>query len=76
MTILTTGQRIKITADCRTVDGRVRFASKNGRSLWLSFDALIDGHVGEMPVMQDDAGDYRSLLTGKPIGIVPVGAGA
>jgi len=42
-------------------------ASQNGRSLVLEFEAILDGHVGAMPVLQQDDGGYVALMTGSPI---------
>lgn len=58
------GDRVLIECDGKTVLGIVLLASENDKSLMLSFDALIDGHVGMMPVLQDDDGEYRSIMTG------------
>lgn len=48
----------------RRTEGIVCFASKNGRSLMLAFDAVLDGHVTMMPVLLDDDGLYRTVMTG------------
>jgi hypothetical protein len=57
------GDRVIIECDGKTVPGIVLLASENDKSLMLSFDALIDGHVGMMPVLQNDDGEYRSIMT-------------
>lgn len=36
----------------------------NGRSLMLTFDGILDGHLGAMPVLQNEEGVYRSVMTG------------
>jgi hypothetical protein len=46
-----------------TVPGVVTLASPNGRSVMLSFEGLLGGHVGAMPALQDDDGVYRSIVT-------------
>jgi hypothetical protein len=65
--ILTKGQQIKITCDGRTVDGVVILASPNGSALAIGYEALLAGHAGMMPVLQDDDGTYRSLVGGVPV---------
>jgi hypothetical protein len=42
-------------------------ASPNGRSLILRFEAIVDGHVGVMPVLQTEDGGYVALMTNEPI---------
>lgn len=59
-----TGDNVLIECDGRAVAGHVVFASSNGKSLMLGFEALLDGHVGMMPVLRDDDGVYRSILNG------------
>jgi hypothetical protein len=60
-----TGDKVEIKHGDTTVDGLVVLASSNGKSLMLSFAAILNGHVGTMPVLQDDAGVYRSIVTGR-----------
>jgi hypothetical protein len=51
------------------VNGQVRpatilLASANERSLLVSFDGIVAGHVGLMPLLKDEDGEdgqYRSL---------------
>lgn len=57
-----TGERVRITFAGRTVVGHVVLASPNGRSLFLKFEAILGGHVGGMPALEDD-GVFRSLIT-------------
>jgi hypothetical protein len=57
-----TGERVRIKCNGRHVAGEVLLASGNGVSLMLSFDAMLEGHVGLMPVIRDDAGRYRSIV--------------
>ena len=45
----------------------VSMASPNGKALVIEFSAMVDGHIGTMPVNTDDGGNYSSLITGKPI---------
>lgn len=61
------GDAITITAieEGRTVNGTIIVISENQKSAVIGFDALLDGHVGQMPIMLDDDSEYyRSLITG------------
>jgi hypothetical protein len=66
-----TGDRVKIECAGRRVDGTVILASENGASLMLAFEALLDGHVGMMPVLRGDDGSYRAIMTGSTVEIIP-----
>lgn len=44
----------------------VAMASSNGRALMLSFEAIIDGHVGMMPVLWE-RGIFVSIITDHPV---------
>lgn len=63
------GDTVHLTVGDRTVEAKVLLASPNKRSLLLAFEAILDGHVGKMPVFQDDVGTYRVLLTGREVRI-------
>jgi hypothetical protein len=52
-----------------TVPAKVLLASKNGRSLLLSFDALLGKHAGAMPVLMGDDGVFRSTIDDQPVQI-------
>lgn len=67
----TTGQQIEIECDGRTLPGSVVFASSNGRSLMLGFEAMLAGHVAMMPVLRDDDGTYHSIMNGTTIKLKP-----
>jgi hypothetical protein len=56
-----TGDHVWITCEGTTVRGSIELASGNGASLMLSFEAILAGHVGSMPVLLDDDGVYRTL---------------
>lgn len=64
---LKTGDSVLIECDGRKVKGDVLLASGNGKSLMLSFEAILDGCVGMMPVSRDDDGKYSALMTGSPV---------
>ena len=59
-----TGDAIAIQCGYRSIPGSVILASENGASLMLSFEAILDGHAGMMPVLRDDDGLYHSVVTG------------
>jgi hypothetical protein len=59
-----TGDAVTIECDGRTIPGTVILASPNGVSLMLGFEAVLDGHLGMMPVLRDDDGSYASIMTG------------
>lgn len=60
------GDFVEITAGDKTVDGMVTLASENGKSLMVMFDAMLDGHVGVMPISVDASG-FVALFTGTPV---------
>jgi hypothetical protein len=66
-----TGDRVRIKCEERTIDGEIVFASGNGKSLMLGFDALLAGHVGMMPVLREDDGRYHSIMSGVEVEIKP-----
>jgi hypothetical protein len=59
--------RVIVRCDGEQYAATVAIISPNGKALALTFEAIIDGHVGTMPVTTDDAGNYFALVTGKPI---------
>ena len=66
--IFKTGDHIIATYEGRTVDAVVKLASPNGRSLMIAWDdGMLGGHVGMMPIFQQENGRYCSLMEGKPV---------
>jgi hypothetical protein len=65
------GDRITIECEGRTVEGEVLFASSNGVSLMIQFDALLHGHVSNMPVLMLDGVNGFSVLDSTPVVIRP-----
>jgi hypothetical protein len=63
-----TGDHVGLTFESRTVKAKVVLASPNGKSLMLSFDALLGGYVGQMPVIWVDGG-FRDLITSQLVTI-------
>ena len=69
MTIFKTGDVVRIVCAGRSIDGSIVLASSNGKSMMLMFDAILDGHFGQMPVLRDDDGIYRSIVNGVEVEI-------
>lgn len=63
-----TGDQVVIEAEDRVVPGEIILASDSGISLMLSFEAILFGYAGVMPVLLCDDGVYRTLF-GKPVTI-------
>lgn len=70
-----TGDRVRITYEGRTVFGHIKLASKNQRSLMLSFEAILGGYVGMMPVLLSGE-SYRDLLNMHEVKLDPVDDGS
>jgi hypothetical protein len=64
------GDLVLIGCDDRSVEGHIILASDNQESLMLGFEAILDGHVGMMPVLLQD-GVYRSIVTGQAVAVMP-----
>ena len=60
------GDRVTITIGSDSAPGEVILASGNGASLMLQFEAILHGHVGMMPVLQEDGG-FHSIVTGEVV---------
>ncbi len=66
--ILQRGDTVRATYDGNTVDAVVTLASPNGRSLVIAWDdGMLGGHLGVMPIWQEESGAYVSLIEGRPI---------
>jgi hypothetical protein len=61
------GDRVLITIGSDSAPGIVILASGNGKSLMLQFEAILHGHVGTMPVLQEEDGCFRSIATGEVV---------
>ena len=66
-TLWKTGDQLVVECQGRTVSGAVKLASPNGVSLMLEFEAILAEHVGMMPVMRHDDGNYRSIVNGQVV---------
>lgn len=62
------GDEVIATCGGKTVDAMVTLASPNARSLIISFEAMLAGHVGTMPLLWHDGdGEYVSLMGAFPV---------
>jgi hypothetical protein len=61
------GDQVELVCGERRLRGQVEIASANQRSLAVVFDGVLAGHVGMMPLLLDDAGVYRSIVTGDAV---------
>jgi hypothetical protein len=61
------GDRVMIAIGPDSTPGVVILASGNGKSLMLEFEAILHGHVGTMPVLLEDDGCFRSVVTGEVV---------
>jgi len=66
------GDRVTITIGSDSAPGEVILASGNGKSLMLEFEAILHGHVGTMPVLQERDGCFRSVVTGETVELTPL----
>lgn len=66
------GDLVSIQYGPQRVNGMIVIASENEKSLMLGFEALIGGHVTMMPVLMDDEGVYRSIVTNEPVNITKI----
>lgn len=64
------GERALIKFAGREATATVVMASENGRSLLLSFPAMLGGYLGMMPVLDEFGnGDFRDLMTHQQVEI-------
>jgi hypothetical protein len=61
------GDAIILKADGREVEATVVLVSGNGRSLMLSFDAVIHDAIGMMPVLRQDDDSWREVIGGHTV---------
>lgn len=70
--IFRTGEECRITYGGRNEPAKVLLGSPNGKSLMLSFDAMLGGYVGMMPVTwHDEPGEFRDLICNLPVQLRP-----
>lgn len=56
----------------RTVEGRCRLASANGKNLMLVFPSMLGDYFGLMPVLED-RGTLRDLIKRRPVEVTVLG---
>lgn len=62
------GDEVAATCGGKTVDATVMLASPNARSLIITFEAMLAGHAGTMPLLWHDGDDgYISLMGAFPV---------
>lgn len=74
------GQFVHVSIGVHSIDAMVLLASENGKSLMLGFDGGLPSpsggmFMGSMPVLMDEAGDYRDLVEGDMVLIEPLDRG-
>jgi hypothetical protein len=70
--IFRTGDLVWTTHCGMTLPAKVVLASKNGKSLMLSFEAIIGGYVGAMPVSWNETrGEYEDLIEQACVVVTP-----
>ena len=67
--ILQKGDHVKIQFSGQLLEGSVILASENGRSLALAFEGIMGGYVAMMPVLLEEDGIFRDLVTGREVEI-------
>jgi hypothetical protein len=72
MSVWRQGDRVLISIGSDSTPGVVILASGNGKSLMLEFETVLHGHVGTMPVLQENDGSFRSIVTGEVVELTPL----
>jgi hypothetical protein len=67
-----TGEPCMVACGNRTVEGKVVIISDNQMSAFIKFDAMLAGHVGEMPIAaftpaEAALGRYHSIIDGTEV---------
>ncbi len=60
---------VRITYEGTTVEGSIKIASANGRSLVLEFDGVLGRDVRMKLVLQGNDGVFRDLFTDREVGL-------
>jgi hypothetical protein len=68
-----TGERCRITFHGKTVDGFVALASESGRSLAITFDALLGGYAGSICLnWEPELSGFFDLIRWQPATLEPI----
>ncbi len=65
---LKAGDKVLLTCNGRTVPAMVQMASSNGRSIFLSFEAMLVGWVAQMAVLWEKDG-WHEIINGVEVKI-------
>lgn len=60
---------VRITYEGMTVEGSIKLASGNGRSLVLEFDGVLGEDARMKLVLQGNDGLFRDLFTDRKVGL-------
>lgn len=62
------GDRVRVSCDGDTAEGVLIVTAANGRSLCVAWDdGMCGGYVGMMPILLTDSGEYRALISDRPV---------
>ena len=63
------GDFVRIERGEAKMEAMVTLASPCGGSLMVMFDGMFCGFAGMMPLLRDDEGVYRDLVTSQPVAL-------
>ncbi len=70
------GDSVNLVCEGRRVAAQVVMASPNQKSLAVTFEAILAGHVGMMPLSREgDSGPYHSFINGVEVIVEPANHG-
>jgi hypothetical protein len=72
--VLKTGERVMIECDGRSVEGVVELASGNGKSVFITYEAILDGCVGGMPLTHFRGNSFFNPISLTPVKLTVIGA--
>lgn len=64
------GDTVILEMEGRTVPAQILIASPNEVSLMVTFDAMLGGYIGMMPLLRDGDGVYRDLLLLREVRVI------
>jgi hypothetical protein len=68
--VLREGDEVTIRIRGVSAKGRVELASPNGRSLIVTFEGILGGYAGGIPVLREEDGAYRSVVDNELVELV------